>query len=415
LESFERERERKPKDKTREPIQHPNTMAPAMSVANKNFLGKRVVARQTRAARAAVARRNAKLVVKAGAYDEELIATANSIASQGRGILAMDESNGTCGIRLDSIGVENTEDNRRAYRQLLVTTPGLGEYISGAILFEETLYQSTKDGKPFVDCLKEANIVPGIKVDKGLVPMANSNKESWCQGLDGLAERCAEYYKQGARFAKWRSVVNITAGPTDKALNDCAYGLARYAAIAQDNGLVPIVEPEILLDGEHDIDTTLEVASRTWAQTFKYLADQDVLFEGILLKPSMVTPGADNPNKCSPETVAEYTLKMLNRRVPPAVPGIMFLSGGQSELESTLNLNAMNQSPNPWHVSFSYARALQNTVLKTWKGDDANVDAAQAALIGRAKANSLAQLGKYDASGEAASAGEGMFEKGYVY
>merc|ERR1712216_9881 len=301
---FERERERKPKDKTREPIQHPNTMAPAMSVANKNFLGKRVVARQTRAARAAVARRNAKLVVKAGAYDEELIATANSIASQGRGILAMDESNGTCGIRLDSIGVENTEDNRRAYRQLLVTTPGLGEYISGAIMFEETLYQSSSEGKPFVDCLKEQGIVPGIKVDKGLVPMANSNGESWCQGLDGLAERCAEYYKQGARFAKWRSVVNITAGPTDKALNDCAYGLARYAAIAQDNGLVPIVEPEILLDGEHDIDTTLEVASRTWAQTFKFLAD----------------------------------------------PGIMFLSGGQSELESTLNLNAMNQTPNPWHV-----------------------------------------------------------------
>merc|ERR1712151_499563 len=312
----------------------------------------------------------------------ELIATASTIASAGRGILAMDESNGTCGARLDSIGVENTEDNRRAYRQLLVTTPGLGEYMSGAVLFEETLYQSTKDGKPFVDCLKEQNIVPGIKVDKGLVPMANSNKESWCQGLDGLAERCAEYYKQGARFAKWRSVVNITAGPTDKALVDCAYGLARYAAIAQDNGLVPIVEPEILLDGEHDIDTTLEVASKT---------------------------------KCSPETIAEYTLKMLNRRVPPAVPGIMFLSGGQSELESTLNLNAMNQTPNPWHVSFSYARALQNTVLKTWQGDEANVDAAQTALIGRAKANSMAQLGQYTGDGESASAGEGMYEKGYTY
>ena len=339
----------------------------------------------------------------------------NTIASAGRGILAMDESNGTCGKRLDSIGVENTEDNRRAYRQLLVTTPGLGEYISGAIMFEETLYQSSSEGKPFVDCLKEQGIVPGIKVDKGLVPMANSNGESWCQGLDGLAERCAEYYKQGARFAKWRSVVNITAGPTDKALNDCAYGLARYAAIAQDNGLVPIVEPEILLDGEHDIDTTLEVASRTWAQTFKYLADQDVLFEGLLLKPSMVTPGADSGTKCSPETIAEYTLKMLNRRVPPAVPGIMFLSGGQSELESTLNLNAMNQTPNPWHVSFSYARALQNTVLKTWQGDEANVDAAQAALIGRAKANSLAQLGKYTGDGESASAGEGMYEKGYTY
>merc|ERR1712157_40802 len=225
----------------------------------------------------------------------------------------------------------------------------------------------------------------------------------------------SEYYKQGTRFAKWRSVVNIAAVPSDKALVDCAYGLARYAAIAMGNGLVPIVEPEILLDGTHDIDTTLEIASKTWAQTFKFLADQDVLFEGILLKPSMVTPGADNPNKVSPETVAEYTLKMLNRRVPPAVPGIMFLSGGQSELESTLNLNAMNQSPNPWHVSFSYARALQNTVLKTWEGDDANVDAAQAALIGRAKANSLAQLGKYSADGEAASAGEGMFEKGYVY
>merc|ERR1712151_994281 len=213
----------------------------------------------------------------------ELIATASTIASAGRGILAMDESNGTCGKRLDSIGVENTEDNRRAYRELLVTTPGLGEYISGAIMFEETLYQSSSEGKPFVDCLKEQGIVPGIKVDKGLVPMANSNGESWCQGLDGLAER--------------RSVVNITAGPTDKALNDCAYGLARYAAIAQDNGLVPIVEPEILLDGEHDIDTTLEVASKTWAQTFKFLADQDVLFEGILLKPSMVTPGADSGTK----------------------------------------------------------------------------------------------------------------------
>merc|ERR1711939_247507 len=378
-------------------------------------MGKRVVARQTRAARAAVARRNARLVAKAGAYDGELIATANTIASAGRGILAMDESNGTCGKRLDSIGLENTEENRKAYRTLLVTTPGLSEYISGAILFEETLYQDTVDGKPMVDALNENGIIPGIKVDKGLVPLANSNGESWCQGLDGLAERCAEYYKQGARFAKWRSVVNITAGPTEKALNDCAYGLARYAAIAQDNGLVPIVEPEILLDGTHDIDTTLEVASKTWAQTFNFLADQGVLFEGILLKPSMVTPGADNPNKASPETVAEYTLKMLNRRVPPAVPGIMFLSGGQSELEATLNLNAMNQSPNPWHVSFSYTRALQNTVLKTWQGQDANKEAAQTALVGRAKANSLAQLGKYDASGEAASAGQGMFEKGYTY
>merc|ERR1739848_932203 len=222
---------------------------------------------------------------------------------------------------------------------------------------------------------------------------------------------------QGARFAKWRSVVNISAGPSDKALVDCAYGLARYAAIAQDNGLVPIVEPEILLDGTHDIDTTLEIASKTWAQTFKYLADQDVLFEGILLKPSMVTPGADNPTKVSPETVADYTLKMLNRRVPPAVPGIMFLSGGQSELEATLNLNAMNKSPNPWHVSFSYARALQNTTLKTWAGKDENKVVAQAKLIQRAMANSKAQLGQYDpaTADEDATAAEGMYVKNYVY
>ena len=364
----------------------------------------------------------------------------------------MDESNGTCGKRLDSIGVENTEANRRSYRELLVTTPvsvsrpfspcfsplggaprpdprrppspppppqpkGLGEFIGGAILFEETLYQSAANGKPFVDILNEQGIIPGIKVDKGLVPMANSNGESWCQGLDGLAERCAEYYKQGARFAKWRSVVNIPAGPSDKALIDCAYGLARYAAICQDNGLVPIVEPEILLDGDHDIDTTLEIASKTWAQTFKFMADQDVMFEGILLKPSMVTPGADHANRPTPEQVADYTLKMLSRRVPPAVPGIMFLSGGQSELESTLNLNAMNQTPNPWHVSFSYARALQNSVLKTWQGVDENRDAAQKALLVRAKCNSMAQLGKYDTSieADAEAAAEGMFEKGYVY
>merc|ERR1711920_852117 len=389
-------------------------MAPAMTAAKRNFMGKSVVARQTRAARA-VARRNASLVVKAGAYDEELIATANTIASKGRGILAMDESNGTCGKRLDSIGVENTEDNRRAYRELLVTTPGLGEYISGAIMFEETLYQSSKGGKTFVDCLKEQNIVPGIKVDKGLVPMANSNGESWCQGLDGLAERCAEYYKQGARFAKWRSVVNITAGPTEKALNDCAYGLARYAAIAQANGLVPIVEPEVLLDGEHTIEQTYETALKIWAQTFKCMADQGVMFEGILLKPAMVTPGADCPERATPEKVAEMTLKMLKSRVPPAVPGIMFLSGGQSELEATLNLNAMNLTPNPWHVSFSYARALQNSVIKHWAGDETKVEESQKILLGRAKANSDAQLGKFVVDEEMAAADERTYEKGYVY
>jgi len=327
----------------------------------------------------------------------------------------MDESNATCGKRLESIGLENTVENRQTYRELLVTTPGLGQYISGAILFEETLFQDTRSGKKMTACLNDNGIVPGIKVDKGLHPLANSNGESWCAGLDGLAQRCAEYYKAGARFAKWRSVVSIPAGPTNIAVRDCAYGLARYAAIAQNAGLVPIVEPEILLDGDHDIDRTLEVASATWAETFKYLADNGVLFEGILLKPSMVTPGAECPRRSGPEEVADYTLKMLRRRVPPAVPGIMFLSGGQSELEATLNLNAMNQSPNPWHVSFSYARALQNTVLKTWKGEEGNFKAAQEALLKRAKANSDAQLGKYTADGESAEAGKGMYEKGYTY
>jgi len=355
-------------------------------------------------------------VVKAGGFEQELVKTAKHITRPGRGLLAMDESNATCGKRLESIGMQNTVESRQAYRQLLCSTPGLGEYISGAILFEETLFQSGTDGKKFVDVLNANGIIPGIKVDKGLVPMANSNDESWCQGLDGLAGRCAEYYKAGARFAKWRSVVSIPAGPSDKALFDCAYGLARYAAICQDNGLVPIVEPEILLDGAHDIDTTFKVASRVWAQTFKCLADQGVMFEGILLKPSMVTPGADNKTRATPDQVADYTLRMLRSRVPPAVPGIMFLSGGQSEIEATLNLNAMNKhGANPWHVSFSYARALQNSVLKAWQGKPENVKAAQDALIKRAKANSEAQLGKYKPEGEDAAAAERTYEKGYKY
>ncbi|KAI8023971.1 hypothetical protein LOK49_LG03G00880 [Camellia lanceoleosa] len=354
-------------------------------------------------------------VVRAGSYSDELVKTAKSIASPGRGILAIDESNATCGKRLSSIGLDNTEVNRQAYRQLLLTTPGLGEYISGAILFEETLYQSTTDGKKFVDCLREQNIVPGIKVDKGLVPLPGSNNESWCQGLDGLASRSAEYYKQGARFAKWRTVVSIPCGPSALAVKEAAWGLARYAGISQDNGLVPIVEPEILLDGEHPIERTLEVAERVWAEVFYYLAENNVMFEGILLKPSMVTPGAEHKEKASPETIAKHTLTMLKRRVPPSVPGIMFLSGGQSEMEATLNLNAMNQSPNPWHVSFSYARALQNSVLKTWQGHPENVEAAQKALLARAKANSLAQLGKYTAEGENEDAKKGMFSKGYTY
>lgn len=355
------------------------------------------------------------LTVRAGSYADELVKTAKTIASPGRGILAMDESNATCGKRLASIGLENTEANRQAYRTLLVTVPGLGNYVSGAILFEETLYQSTTDGKKMVDVLVEQKIVPGIKVDKGLVPLAGSNDESWCQGLDGLASRSAAYYQQGARFAKWRTVVSIPNGPSALAVKEAAWGLARYAAISQDNGLVPIVEPEILLDGEHGIERTFEVAQKVWAEVFYYMAENNVMFEGILLKPSMVTPGAECKDRATPDQVAEYTLKLLQRRIPPSVPGIMFLSGGQSEVEATQNLNAMNQSTNPWHVSFSYARALQNTCLKTWGGRPENVQAAQEALLIRAKANSLAQLGKYTGEGESDDAKKGMFVKNYSY
>ncbi|GMN29196.1 hypothetical protein TIFTF001_002347 [Ficus carica] len=246
----------------------------------------------------------------------------------------------------------------------------------------------------------------------GLVPLAGSNNESWCQGLDGLASRSAAYYQQGARFAKWqvRTVVSIPNGPSALAVKEAAWGLARYAAISQDNGLVPIVEPEILLDGDHGIDRTFEVARKVWAEVFFYLAENNVTFEGILLKPSMVTPGAESKDRATPQQVADYTLGLLRQRIPPA-----FLSGGQSEVEATLNLNAMNQAPNPWHISFSYARALQNTCLKTWGGRPENVKAAQDALLVRAKANSLAQLGKYTGEGESDEAKKGMFVKGYVY
>ncbi|KAJ0233562.1 Fructose-bisphosphate aldolase 2 [Hirschfeldia incana] len=378
--------------------------------------GQSVLFRQPSSASVVLRNRATALTTRAASsYADELVKTAKTIASPGRGILAMDESNATCGKRLDSIGLENTEANRQAYRTLLVSAPGLGQYISGAILFEETLYQSTTEGKKMVDVLVEQNIVPGIKVDKGLVPLVGSNNESWCQGLDGLSSRTAAYYQQGARFAKWRTVVSIPNGPSALAVKEAAWGLARYAAISQDSGLVPIVEPEILLDGEHDIDRTYDVAEKVWAEVFFYLAQNNVMFEGILLKPSMVTPGAESKDRATPEQVAAYTLKLLRNRIPPAVPGIMFLSGGQSELEATLNLNAMNQAPNPWHVSFSYARALQNTCLKTWGGRAENVNAAQTTLLARAKANSLAQLGKYTGEGESEEAKEGMFVKGYTY
>merc|ERR1719356_285505 len=348
-------------------------------------------------------------------YKDELLATVKAMTAPGKGILAMDESNGTCGLRLQSIGVENTEENRQRWRQTLLGTKDLGQFCGGAILFTETLYQKTTDGKMMVDLAKENGVVVGIKVDTGLVPLVGGKEgENWCRGLDDLKERTEDYYKAGARFAKWRTTVRVR-DHSALAVSEAAHGLARYASICQSSGLVPIIEPEILLDGEHSLEENMQTFEETWAAVFKACADFGVQLEAALLKPSMVTPGAQSGVEADAETIASTTLAALKRVVPPALPGIMFLSGGQSELEATLNLNAMNQSPNPWHVSFSYARALQHSVLKTWLGKDENKVAAQAKLIVRGKANSMAQMGQYDPEGEDESATEGMYVKNYTY
>ncbi|KAM0947499.1 putative fructose-bisphosphate aldolase [Dioscorea sansibarensis] len=347
-----------------------------------------------------------------------LIANAAYIGTPGKGILAADESTGTIGKRLASINVENVESNRRALRELLFCTPGALQYISGVILFEETLYQKTASGKPFVDVLKEGGVLPGIKVDKGTIELAGTNEETTTQGHDDLGKRCAKYYEAGARFAKWRAVLKI--GPTEPAqlaINLNADGLARYAIICQENGLVPIVEPEILVDGPHDIKRCADVTERVLAACYKALNDHHVLLEGTLLKPNMVTPGSDAP-KVAPEVVAEYTVRALQRTVPSAVPAIVFLSGGQSEEEATLNLNAMNKlkGKKPWSLSFSFGRALQQSTLQTWQGREENVQRAQAAFLARCKANSEATLGAY--KGDAAQGGlasESLYEKDYKY
>lgn len=344
---------------------------------------------------------------------DELIANAAYIGTPGKGILAADESTGTIGKRLASINVENIETNRRGLRELLFCTPGALQYLSGVILFEETLYQQTASGKPFVEVLKEGGVLPGIKVDKGTVDLKGTNGETTTQGHDDLGKRCAKYYDAGARFAKWRAVLNI--GPTEPsqlAINENANGLARYAIICQENGLVPIVEPEILVDGPHDINRCAQVTESVLAACYKALNDHHVLLEGTLLKPNMVTPGSD-AKKVAPEVIAEYTVRALQRTVPPAVPAIVFLSGGQSEEEATLNLNAMNQlkGKKPWSLSFSFGRALQQSTLKAWAGKEENIEKARTAFLCRCKANSEATLGTY--KGDAAN-GEGVSESLHV-
>jgi fructose-bisphosphate aldolase class I len=328
---------------------------------------------------------------------QQLHETAVAIVAEGKGILAADESTGTIKKRFDSIGVESTEDNRRAYRDLLFTTEGVEEYISGVILFDETLRQTSLDGTPFPKLLESKGIIPGIKVDTGAKPLALAEGETVTEGLDGLRERLEEYHGLGARFAKWRAVINIGKGiPSEYAIWTNAHALARYAALAQETGLVPIVEPEVLMDGDHTIERSFEVTSRTLHAVFTELRDQRVQPEGILLKPNMVLSGYECPTQASDEDVAAETLRSFSRHVPAAVPGVVFLSGGQSDEQATSRLNEMNKlGPHPWQLSFSYGRALQAPALKAWVGKEENVAAAQHAYYHRSKMNSAARTGMY--------------------
>ncbi|KAF5290116.1 hypothetical protein FQA39_LY14897 [Lamprigera yunnana] len=352
------------------------------------------------------------------ALQDELKDIANQIVTPGKGILAADESTGTMGKRLANIGLENIEENRRKYRQLLFTTDkSIRQYISGVILFHETLYQKTDDGVPFVQLLQERGIVPGIKVDAGIVPLFGSEDECTTQGLDDLGKRCAQYKKDGCQFAKWRCVLKIGKNiPSYQAIMENANVLARYAAICQANGLVPIVEPEVLIDGDHDIMRCQKVTETVLAAVYKALNDHHVYLEGTLLKPNMVTEGQSHSVKSSCEKIAVATVTALSRTVPAAVPGIMFLSGGQSEEEATVNLNAINRfnGKKPWALSFSYGRALQASVLRAWGGK--NVAAGQAEFMKRAKANGDATLGKYSAGSVTGEAGkEALFVKDHKY
>ena len=327
----------------------------------------------------------------------ELEETAQHLVTEGRGILAADESTGTIGKRLAGIGIENTPEARRAYRELLFTTPGLGNYISGVILYDETIRQTSADGEPFVKLLQNHNIMPGIKVDTGAKPIAGCPGETVTEGLDGLRERLREYRGVGARFAKWRAVIKIGDGmPSRTCLSANAHALGRYAALCQEQDLVPIVEPEVLMDGGHDSDTCEEVTTQTLKCVFDALVEQRVVFEGMLLKPNMAVSGKDCDYQANVEEVAERTLRCLRRTVPAAVPGIVFLSGGQSSELATAHLNAMNAyGPHPWRLSFSYGRALQNQALKAWRGQAENHGAAQERLLRRARLNSLAARGAY--------------------
>jgi fructose-bisphosphate aldolase class I len=336
---------------------------------------------------------------------QELESVARAMVGKGKGILAADESMGTIKRRFDSIKIESNEANRQAYRDMLFTTPGIEEAISGVILFDETVRTKAKDGTPFPQLLAKKGILPGIKVDKGPVDIPGFPGEVVTEGLDGLRGRLKEYRELGAKFAKWRAVIAIGDGiPTRTCLKANAHALARYAALCQEAGIVPIVEPEVLLDGNHSIERCEDVSEEALRTTFAELAEQRVYFEGMVLKPSMVVSGKDNPRQAGVDEVAERTIRCLKRTVPAAVPGIAFLSGGQSAVSATEHLNAMNKlGPLPWEVTFSYARALQDPALKAWKGDAANVAAAQKIFYHRAKMNGAARSGSYRKEMESAA------------
>lgn len=336
----------------------------------------------------------------------ELESGARALVAKGKGILAADESLGTIKRRFEGIKLESTEENRRAYREMLFTTQGIEEFISGVILFDETLRQKARDGRSFPEVLSRKGVIPGIKVDKGTIDLPGFPGEKVTEGLDGLRGRLNEYRELGARFAKWRAVITIGEGiPTRTCIRANAHALARYAALCQEAGLVPIVEPEVLIDGTHTIERCEEVSEITLKAVFSELLDHRVAFEGMLLKPSMVLSGKECPRQASVEEVARATMRCLHRVVPAAVPGVVFLSGGQSAERATEHLNAMNaMGGHPWEVSFSYARALQDPALKAWKGEAANVAAAQKIFHHRAKCNGAARYGKYSKQMEALAA-----------
>ena len=331
-----------------------------------------------------------------------MIETARALVAPGKGILAADESTPTMAKRLAAIGLESTEELRRSYREILFTTGGIGQAISGVILFDETLRQSTADGVPFTEVLHRQGVIPGIKVDGGTKPLAGFPDETVTEGLDGLRERLAEYAALGARFAKWRAVIRIGEGrPTATCIEANAHALARYAALAQEAGLTPIVEPEVLMDGSHSIERCAEVTTATLHAVYEQLDRHRVVLEASLLKPNMVLPGQDCPDQVGDEAVAAATIGVLRQTVPAAVPGLVFLSGGQSDEQATSRLNALNRSgTQPWQLSFSYGRALQAPVLRAWAGDPAHRDDAQAALLHRATLNGAARHGAYRASME---------------